>query len=195
MKRTLVIFFNIPRNIFNLDRIELLYGDITKLHVDTIVNAANSSLMGGGGVDGAIHQAAGYVLYQECRKIIEKKGSCPTGEAVLTSGGNLFAKYVIHAVGPIWKGGNLNERELLAGAYKNSLILALKNDIKTIAFPNISTGIYGFPKKEAADIAINTVCNFLADNLLIQKIFFCCYDDENFEIYKRLLKEKLDEDS
>ena len=170
-------------------RIELLKGDITKLDVDAVVNAANSSLMGGGGVDGAIHRAAGPSLNEECMKIIQHQGKCPTGEAVITTAGNMAAKYVIHTVGPVWNSGNRNETELLENAYKNSLKLAIENKAGSIAFPNISTGIYGFPKAEAAKIAINTVCNFLLKNVFLQKIVFVCFDEENFELYKKLLKE------
>ncbi|MGA2296683.1 MAG: O-acetyl-ADP-ribose deacetylase [FCB group bacterium] len=170
-------------------RIELIKGDITKLDVDAVVNAANSSLMGGGGVDGAIHRAAGPSLHEECMKIVQNQGKCPTGEAVITTAGNMPSKYVIHTVGPVWNGGNRNEGELLANAYKNSLTLAVENKAVLIAFPNISTGIYGFPKFEAAKIAIDTVCNFLLKNVSLQKIVFVCFDEENFDIYKKLLKE------
>jgi len=169
-------------------KIELLQGDITKLNVDTIVNAANSSLMGGGGVDGAIHRAGGPSILEECKKIITKQGSCPTGEAVITTGGNLPAKYVIHSVGPVWSGGKKNEAEKLANCYKNSLQLAIDNGIKTIAFPNISTGIYGYPKKEAAEIAVSTVKEFFQNNNVISKVIFVCFDEENFQIYQQLLR-------
>ncbi len=168
-------------------KIELLKGDITKLEVDAIVNAANSSLMGGGGVDGAIHRAAGPSLLEECKKIVEKIGKCPTGEAVITGAGNLKCKYVIHAVGPIWRGGSSDEANLLRNAYLNSLKLAKENSVRTIAFPNISTGAYGFPKELAAEIAISTVEEFLKTNPEIDKVIFVCFDDENFEIYQRKL--------
>ena len=158
-------------------------GDITTLEVDAIVNAANSGLRGGGGVDGAIHRAGGPQIMEACRKI----GGCPTGEAVVTPGGNLKAKYVIHAVGPVWNGGNKNEEELLASAYRNSLKRAVEKQIKTIAFPNISTGIYGFPKDRAAEIAIREVKKFLKSNPSIEEVIFCCFDDENYELYKTLL--------
>ena len=169
-------------------KIELLQGDITKLNVDAIVNAANSSLMGGGGVDGAIHRAGGPSILEECKKIITKQGSCPTGEAVITTGGNLPAKYVIHSVGPVWSGGKKNEAEKLANCYKNSLQLAIDNGIKTIAFPNISTGIYGYPKKESAEIAVSTVKEFFQNNNVISKVIFVCFDEENFQIYQQLLR-------
>lgn len=168
-------------------RITLLQGDITKLKVDAVVNAANSSLMGGGGVDGAIHRAGGPVILDECREIVARQGRCATGEAVITSGGNLPAKLVIHTVGPIWRGGSSNEEQLLANAYLNSLKLALKNEVETIAFPNISTGVYGFPKERAAAIAIQTVSGFLASNQAISRVYFVCFDDENYALYRRIL--------
>lgn len=169
-----------------LSCITLIQGDITKLKVDAIVNAANSSLMGGGGVDGAIHRAGGPVILEECRQIVARRGQCETGNAVITSGGNLPAKYVIHTVGPVWHGGNNNEANLLQNAYLNSLKLAVENGIETIAFPNISTGIYGFPKEKAAEIAIRTVTNFLSENEQISQVYFVCFDQENYEIYRQL---------
>jgi O-acetyl-ADP-ribose deacetylase len=168
-------------------RIEIIKGDITKVRVDAIVNAANSSLMGGGGVDGAIHRAGGPVILEECRKIVAARGGCPTGEAVITSGGNLPAKFVIHTVGPVWVNGKNNEPQLLANCYQNSLQLAVSNNLHTIAFPNISTGVYGYPKKEAADIAIKTVTGFLQNYPDILKVYFVCFDEENFLLYKGLL--------
>ena len=164
-------------------RIEIIKGDITKLKVDAIVNAANSSLMGGGGVDGAIHRAGGPIILEECKKIVAAKGKCLTGEAVITSGGNLPAKFVIHTVGPVWENGKNNEPELLANCYKNSLQLAVSNKLYTIAFPNISTGVYGYPKKEAAVIAIKTVNDFLQHNQDMRKVYFVCFDEENFLLY------------
>lgn len=165
----------------------LIRGDITGQKVDAIVNAANSSLMGGGGVDGAIHRAGGAAILEECKKIIAKQGSCPTGEAVITSGGNLTAKFVIHTVGPVWNGGNRNEAEKLANCYKNSLYLAMQNNIGSIAFPNISTGVYGYPKKQAAEIAVHTVREFVRKNAFILKVYFVCFDEENFQLYQSLL--------
>lgn len=165
------------------DRIEVVQGDITKLKVDAVVNAANSSLMGGGGVDGAIHRAAGPNLLKECKEIVKKNGQCPSGDAVITSAGNLQAKFVIHAVGPIYRDGKQDEPVLLSNAYINSLRLAVKNNVKAIAFPNISTGIYKYPKEEAAEIAVNTVKDFLKNDVLIEKVIFVCFDYENFSIY------------
>jgi len=161
-----------------------IYGkcDITKLEVDAIVNAANRSLLGGGGVDGAIHRAAGPKLLEECKKL----GGANTGEAKLTKGYDLPAKYVIHAVGPIWAGGYSGEQDLLRAAYLNSLKLAIQYGIKTIAFPNISTGVYRFPKYEAAKIVKMSIEEFLKENDgKIDKIIFCIFDEENYEIYKR----------
>lgn len=170
------------------ERIKLIQGDITKLEVDAIVNAANSSLMGGGGVDGAIHRAGGLAILAECREIVVRHGRCAAGNAVITSGGNLPARFVIHTVGPIWHGGNSNEPKLLENAYRNSLKLAVENGIETIAFPNISTGVYGFPKERAAQIAVHTVQKFLEENTRIKQVYFVCFDRENFEFYTALLK-------
>ncbi len=166
--------------------IQVIKGDITLQKVDAIVNAANTSLLGGGGVDGAIHRAGGPKILEECMAIRNKQGGCKTGEAVITTGGNLASKYVIHTVGPVWNGGNSNETQLLASAYKNSLLLAAKNNIKSIAFPNISTGIYHFPKQKAAMIAFNTVKEFMFDNTVIEDIYFVCFDEENYSIYQSL---------
>jgi len=168
-------------------RMNLIQGDITRLKVDAIVNAANPSLMGGGGVDGAIHRAGGPIILDECREIVARQGRCETGQAVITSGGNLPAKFVIHTVGPVWHGGNNNEAQLLENAYLNSLKLALKYGFETIAFPNISTGIYGFPKEKAAEIAVSTVTQFLASNDSIQQLYFVCFDQENYDLYDQLL--------
>jgi len=166
-------------------RIEVLQGDITKVHVDAIVNAANSSLMGGGGVDGAIHRAGGSAILEECKRIVARQGGCPTGEAVITTGGNLPAKYVIHTVGPVWYGGSHQEEEKLAECYRNSLALAVANHCKTIAFPNISTGIYHFPKEKAAHIAVRTVLNFLQKETSIAKVIFVCFDAENESLIRK----------
>ena len=164
-------------------KIKLFKGDITKLKVDAIVNAANTSLLGGGGVDGAIHRAAGRELLEECRTL----NGCKTGDAKITKGYNLPSKYVIHTVGPVWHGGKSGEPEKLASCYQKSLETAVENGIKTIAFPNISTGVYGFPKKEAAETAIQTVISFLTKNEEIEQVIFCVFDEENFEIYSNLI--------
>ena len=168
--------------------IEIIHGDITKVQVDAIVNAANTSLLGGGGVDGAIHRAGGSVILEDCQKIRSKQGGCKTGEAVITRAGKLPAKFVIHTVGPVWNDGTNNEEMLLSLAYTNSLKLAVENKVESIAFPNISTGIYGFPKQIAAKIAIDTVADFLAKNSSIQKVVFVCFDSENYEMYRAYLK-------
>jgi O-acetyl-ADP-ribose deacetylase (regulator of RNase III) len=168
-------------------RIKLQQGDITKLQVDAIVNAANSSLMGGGGVDGAIHRAGGKQILEECIQIVNRQGGCKTGEAVITTGGKLPAKYVIHTVGPVWSGGKRNEEHLLANCYSNSLKIAANNGVKSIAFPNISTGVYRFPKEQAAEIAVKTVDTFLRSDQDIEEVIFICFDDENYGLYKQLL--------
>jgi len=158
------------------------YGDITTLQVDAIVNAANSTLSGGGGVDAVIHNAAGPELLEKCRQI----GGCPTGEARITKGYNLEAKYIIHTVGPVFSDSQ-NRDSLLSAAYRNSLKLAIENKVNTIAFPNISTGVYRYPKPLAAKIAIEAVVNFLQNDNNIEKVIFCCFDSDNFDIYKKIL--------
>jgi O-acetyl-ADP-ribose deacetylase (regulator of RNase III) len=168
-------------------KIMLVQGDITRQPVDAIVNAANTSLMGGGGVDGAIHRAGGPQILEECRAIIARQGKCKTGEAVITSAGNMPAKFVIHTVGPVWNGHETGAL-LLANAYRNSLELARINNVHTIAFPNISTGIYRFPKRRAAEIALSTVLEFGSQHELPELVIFVCFDDENFGIYQELLK-------
>jgi len=170
------------------NQIQVVFGDITRQAVDAIVNAANESLLGGGGVDGAIHSAAGKELELACRKIHEEKGGCKTGDAVITTGGNLPAKFVIHTVGPVWRGGKQQEAELLSRAYLSSLRLASENGVKTIAFPNISTGIYGFPKEQASKIAVSAVTDFLNNNKTsIENVIFVCFDRENYELYQKLV--------
>ncbi len=164
--------------------IELIKGDITMLKVDAIVNAANTSLMGGGGVDGAIHRAAGPGLLKECRAL----NGCRTGEAKMTSGYNLPAKFVIHTVGPVWNGGNNREKELLASCYRNSLWIAENTKLKSVAFPGISTGVYGFPKHLAAEIAVAEVRKFLETGTSVRKVIFVAFDDENYSLYADLLK-------
>ncbi len=168
-------------------KIKLIKGDITKQQVDAVVNAANSSLMGGGGVDGAIHRAGGPAILEECRKIVARQGGCATGEAVITTGGRLPAKYVIHTVGPVWNGGKYNEEQKLSDCYNNSLKIAVNNSIPTIAFPNISTGIYRFPKEKASGIAVEQVTLFLDANNGIEEVVFVCFDEENYELYADLL--------
>lgn len=165
-----------------MDRLEVIKGDITKCQVDAIVNAANNSLLGGGGVDGAIHRAAGPELLEECKKL----NGCKTGESKISGGYKLPAKWVIHTVGPVWHGGKQNEDQLLANCYKNSLELAVANDIKTIAFPSISTGAYRFPLERAAGIAINEINKFLDRDKNIQKVYMVCSDDETFKAYSSL---------
>lgn len=167
-------------------KIELLKGDITQINADAVVNAANSSLLGGGGVDGAIHRAGGQKILEECKEIRNRQGKCKTGEAVVTTAGNLPAKYVIHTVGPIWNNNEEECSELLANCYKNSLKLAESLGVKTISFPNISTGVYRFPKELAAKIAVKEVNSFESE--IIEKVIFVCFDDENEKIYKKLLE-------
>ena len=160
-------------------------GDITRLKVDVIVNAANSSLLGGGGVDGAIHRAAGPGLLEECRRL----GGCATGESKATSGHNLPARHVIHTVGPVWHGGSSGEAELLASCYRSALALAETLAARTIAFPAISTGIYGFPKRQAAQIAAQETRAHLRNSRHIEEVIFVCFDEETLGIYRELLKE------
>jgi O-acetyl-ADP-ribose deacetylase (regulator of RNase III) len=167
------------------ERIEIVLGDITKQKVDAIVNAANVSLLGGGGVDGAIHRVAGPKLLEECRRV----GGCPTGEARITKGHNLPAKWVIHTVGPVWRGGRYREDELLAACYRNSLALAEKHGIKTIAFACISTGAYGFPYERAAGIAVEEARRFLEGSKGIQQVRFVCFLKRDYDCYARLLGE------
>ena len=166
-----------------MTRIKLIHDDITSLKVDAVVNAAYSTLLGGGGVDGAIHRAAGPGLLVECRNL----GGCPVGEAKVTSGYNLLAKFVIHTVGPVWHGGKNDEERLLADCYKNSMIIATHLKIKSIAFPNISTGIYRFPKDQAAKIAVQTITEYLKNEKLPEKVIFVSFENDNYEIYRKLL--------
>ncbi|MBB2918506.1 O-acetyl-ADP-ribose deacetylase [Cupriavidus alkaliphilus] len=169
------------------EHLQVVHGDITRLEVDAIVNAANSGLLGGGGVDGAIHGAGGPAIMEACRAIRDAQGGCPTGEAVLTTGGRLPAPYVIHAVGPVWQGGSQGEEEQLGNAYRNSIRLAAQHHLRTLAFPNISTGIYGFPRERAADIAIAAVREALAGAPEIEQVTFVCFDDENYRLYRERL--------
>ncbi|HUZ75265.1 MAG TPA: O-acetyl-ADP-ribose deacetylase [Stellaceae bacterium] len=164
-------------------RIEAVQGDITRLDVDAIVNAANATLLGGGGVDGAIHRAAGPELRAECQTL----GGCPTGEARITRGYRLKARHVIHTVGPVWRGGTAGEDALLAACYRNSLALAVAHGIGSIAFPAISTGIYGFPRERAAAIAVDEIRGFAADNSMIERVIFACFDAATLALYQRLI--------
>jgi len=170
-------------------KIELIQTDITTVEVDAIVNAANSSLLGGGGVDGAIHRAGGDEILQQCIAIRNKQGGCNIGEAVITTAGKLPAKFVIHTVGPVWNGDKEEKKQLLASCYKNSLKLADEHKVTSIAFPNISTGIYHFPKDKAALIAVDAVITFLKTNAdtSIKEISFVCFDDENYNLYAALM--------
>lgn len=169
------------------NKIELIKGDITALEVDAIVNAANSSLLGGGGVDGAIHKAGGRQILEECIAIRNSQGGCDTGEAVITGGGLLKARFVIHTVGPVWQGGSNDEDRLLSNCYTNSLRLAEENSIRTIAFPNISTGVYGFPKERAGEIAVRTVEGYLGRTDAFDKVIFVCFGEDNYKLYSKLL--------
>ena len=165
------------------DKIEIVQGDITKLEVDAIVNAANTTLLGGGGVDGAIHRAAGPELLAECRTL----GGCQPGEAKITRGYRLPARFIIHTVGPAWRGGKHGEPETLANCYRNSLQVAVENGIRTIAFPAISCGAYGYPIEEAAQIAVNTTREFLATTDQIEKVIFVLWDEDVYKTYRRIL--------
>lgn len=165
------------------DRMHVLVGDITAMKVDAVVNAANTSLLGGGGVDGAIHRAAGPALLEECRGI----GGCPTGEARSTGGYNLSAAHIIHTVGPVWRGGSEGERGLLAAAYENSLLEAERLGARSVAFPAVSTGAYGFPKEEAARIAVDAVAAFLKDRALPREVFFVCFSEESAALHRAAL--------
>jgi O-acetyl-ADP-ribose deacetylase (regulator of RNase III) len=166
-------------------RISVVQGDITKQQVDAIVNAANAQLAGGGGVDGAIHRAAGPELMQYCDAVRALEGGCPTGSAVITPAGKLPCRYVIHAVGPVWRGGGNNEDELLAGAYRKALQLAEEHELRTIAFSNISTGVYGFPKERAVKIVAKVMAEFAARARFVEEVRFVCYDAENLRLYRQ----------
>jgi O-acetyl-ADP-ribose deacetylase (regulator of RNase III) len=163
----------------------LLQGDITTQDADAIVNAANSSLLGGGGVDGAIHRAGGAQILEECRAIRARRGECPAGEAVITGGGALKARFIIHAVGPVWRGGQKGEAEILQNAYRNSLRLAEANGAVSVAFPSISTGAYGFPIEEAAPIAVETVSRFLTTSKSVREVRFVAFSREDYEVYAK----------
>jgi O-acetyl-ADP-ribose deacetylase (regulator of RNase III) len=166
----------------------LVQGDLTQQPVDAIVNAANSSLMGGGGVDGAIHRAGGPAILEECRRIVVERGRLPPGQAVITTGGQLPARFVIHTVGPVWRGGGSGEAETLASAYRASLALALQHGLKTVAFPAISTGAYGYPVEQAAATALRTVHSFLKSGVELEEVRFVLYDEATYAAYETVLK-------
>ncbi|MFC1989636.1 O-acetyl-ADP-ribose deacetylase [Chloroflexota bacterium] len=174
----------------NQSKLFIVQGDITRQATDAIVNAANSSLMGGGGVDGAIHRAGGPAILAECKQIVTRQGRLPAGQAVITTGGNLKARHVIHTVGPIWQGGSKGEPELLASAYRESLKVAAENDLSSISFPSISTGAYGYPVAEAAKLAIKTVASFLKEqSTSVKEVVFVLFDSATFGSYSSALKE------
>ncbi len=174
----------------NQTKLSIIQEDITKQATDAIVNAANPSLMGGGGVDGAIHRAGGPAILEECRQIVSRQGQLPTGKAVITTGGNLKARFVIHTVGPVWHGGNKGEPELLASAYQESLKVAAENNLSSISFPSISTGAYGYPVAEAAKVAIRTVASFLKEQSTpIKEVVFVLFDSTTFENYSSVIGE------
>ena len=177
--------------IINKTKLSLLQGDITQQSTDAIVNAANSGLMGGGGVDGAIHRSGGTAILEECKQIVSRIGRLPTGEAVITTGGNLKARHVIHTVGPVWRGGNRGEPELLASSYRNSLGLAVANSLKTVAFPSISTGAFGYPVILAAAVALETVIDFLREAESLDEVVFVLFDDATYRRYIHALEELL----
>lgn len=171
-----------------MNKIKVILGDITKIEADAIVNAANSTLLGGGGVDGAIHRAGGSEILDDCKRIVAKQGGCDTGEAVITTAGKLPAKYVIHTVGPVWYNETRNEDEKLKNCYLNSLKLAVEKNCKTIAFPAISTGVYRFPKDKAAKITINAIKQFLDKDNTIEEVILVCFDNENYNLLTQELE-------
>ena len=180
---------NNPQKIINKTKFHIARGDITKMTTDAIVNAANSDLMGGGGVDGAIHRAGGSAILEECKMIISKQGRLPTGQAVITTGGKMKTRHVIHTVGPIWRGGSQGESDLLASAYRESLKLADENNLSSIAFPSISTGVYSYPVEEASRIAITTVAAFLQESTSIKEVVFVLFNAEAYDAYSSALSE------
>ena len=179
--------------IINQTKLSLVQGDITRQTTDAIVNAANSSLTGGGGVDGAIHRAGGPAILEECKQIVSKQGRLPTGEAVITTGGNLKARYIIHTVGPIWRSGTQGEAKLLASAYRESLKLAAEKGLSSISFPSISTGVYGYPIDEAAEVALATVIAFLQGVTSLREVTFVLFDGNTYSSYCRALEKLVPE--
>jgi len=177
--------------IVNKTKLSLIQGDVTKQATDAIVNAANSSLMGGGGVDGAIHHAGGPAILEECKKIVARKGRLPTGKAVITTGGSLKARHVIHTVGPVWHDGSRGEADLLASAYTESLRLAVSSGLKTISFPSVSTGAYGYPIDSAAEIALRAVIRFLEREPSLEEVVFVLFDHRTGEVYVEVLERLL----
>ena len=175
--------------IINSTVLRLIQGDITEQSTDAIVNAANPSLMGGGGVDGAIHHTGGPAILEECKKVRAEKGRLPQGQAVITTGGRLPARYVIHTVGPVWHGGTSNEAETLASAYKESLALAVKQGLTSVSFPSISTGAFGYPLAEAARVALKTVTDFLRQGTILKRVIFVLFDQRTFSAYRQALAE------
>lgn len=176
--------------IINKTKFSIIQGDITQQATDAIVNAANSGLMGGGGVDGAIHRAGGATILAECKQIVSKQGRLPTGKAVITTGGNLKAKYVIHTVGPVWHGGSRNEADLLTSAYQESLKVAAEHNLTSVSFPSISTGVYGYPVGDAAGVAIKAVASFLKEHAtLFEEVIFVLFDSRTYEAYSSALGE------
>ena len=173
----------------NKTRLSLMQGDITKQETDAIVNAANSGLMGGGGVDGAIHRAGGPAILEDCKKIVAQRGRLPAGQAVITTGGNLKARHVIHTVGPVWHGGRSEEPETLASAYRESLKVAVENKVKSVSFPSISTGVYSYPLPEASRVAIEAVVKFLSKDTSLEEVVFVLFDSGTFAAYKQALEE------
>jgi len=181
---------NLMQRIINQAKLSVIQGDITQQATAAIVNAANSSLMGGGGVDGAIHRAGGPAILEECKQIVSKQGRLPTGKAVITTGGNLKAKHVIHTVGPIWHGGNKGEAELLESAYRESLRLAAEKHLASVSFPSISTGAYSYPIEQASRIAIRTVISFLRESITsVKEVVFVLFDSRTFDTYVSALSE------
>jgi len=186
---------NLVQITVNQAKLSIIKGDITQQATDAIVNAANSSLMGGGGVDGAIHRAGGPAILEECKQIVARQGRLPTGKAVMTTGGNLKAKHVIHTVGPIWHGGSKGEAELLESAYRESLKLAAENNLANVSFPSISTGAYGYPIEQASRIVLGAVISFLRESITsIKEVVFVLFDSRTFDAYSSALREIIEKE-